>query len=86
MSRLTSLINIGAEMERKLTVIGLDTVEKLRNVGAKEAYFRLKVSYPEICLVHLYVLRGAIDNIPYHALPTEVKADLKAYSDKLKKS
>lgn len=84
MGKLTSLMNIGTEMERKLTAVKIDTAEKLYSIGAKEAYFQLKLEYPEVCLVHLYTLQGAIDNTPYNMLLEKIKADLKAYSDTIK--
>ena len=45
---------------RKLAAVGIDTPDKLREAGSTEAFFRLKVVFPEICLVHLYALEGAI--------------------------
>ncbi len=84
MAELTSLKNIGKEMERKLKSIGIESAEALKQTGSKEAFFRMKIRYPEICLVHLYTLQGAIDNIDYNRLPTETKKELKAFSDKLK--
>ncbi|MEA5002221.1 MAG: TfoX/Sxy family DNA transformation protein [Christensenella sp.] len=81
---LTAMKNIGAEMQRKLNAIGFDSAEELTRTGSKEAYFRLKSSYPEVCLVHLYVLQGAIDNIAFNLLPQNIKNELKAFSDNLK--
>lgn len=48
-------------------------------------FFQLKEQHPNVCLVHLYALQGAIDNVDYDKLPDEVKLDLKQYSDSLKK-
>lgn len=84
MSELTSMVNIGREMARKLTVVGIDSAEKLVKVGAKQAFFQLKGVYPQVCLVHLYALEGAIRNTEYNCLAEEIKKDLKAYSDCLK--
>ena len=84
MSELTSMVNIGREMARKLTVVGIDSAEKLVKVGAKQAFFQLKGIYPQVCLVHLYALEGAIRNTEYNCLTEETKKDLKAYSDCLK--
>ena len=39
MAELTSMRNIGAEMARKLTAVGIDTPEKLAEAGSKEAFF-----------------------------------------------
>lgn len=84
MTELTSLKNIGSEMERKLKKVGINSAEELKQIGSKEAFFRLKVLYPEVCLVHLYILQGAVDNIKYNQLPEEIKKDLKKFSDEFK--
>ena len=84
MTELTSMTNIGKEMERKLTAVGIDTPDKLMEAGAKEAFFRLKTLYPQICLVHLYALEGAIRNVEFNRLPNDAKQELKAFSDCLK--
>lgn len=84
MSDLTAMMNIGKEMERKLKAIGIDTPEKLIEAGSKEAFFRLKETYPNVCLVHLYTLEGAISNVEYNSLSEEKKRELKKFSDSLK--
>ena len=84
MAELTSLRNIGKETQKKLQSIGINSAEELMRTGSKEAFFRLKTRYSNICLVHLYTLQGAIDNIEYNQLPDEVKRDLKNFSDDLK--
>lgn len=84
MSDLTAMRNIGREMSRKLTAVGIKSAEALRETGAKEAYFKLKLTYPSVCLVHLYVLEGAIRDMDYNRLPEETRKDLKAFSDCLK--
>lgn len=82
--RLTELKNIGKEMESKLVSIGITNVEELKQLGSKEAFFRLKTVYPEVCLVHLYTIQGAIDNVDFSTLSSATKADLKNFSDSLK--
>lgn len=84
MSGLTSMKNIGAEMARKLEAVGVDTPEALRELGAKHAFFRLKEVYPQVCLVHLYALEGAVRGVEFNALPQDTKRDLKEFSDCLK--
>ena len=63
MSELTSMINIGKEMAKKLTSVGIESSEKLIEVGAKEAFLRLKQRYPNVCLVHLYTLELSLIHI-----------------------
>ena len=81
---LSSMRNIGKEIEKKLKSVGICSAEELTKLGSKEAFFRLKTRYPNVCLVYLYTLQGAIDNMEYNQLPDEVKRDLKSFSDGLK--
>lgn len=83
MAELASMRNIGKEMERKLKAIGIRSAEELIQAGSKETFVRLKMRFPNVCLVHLYTLQGAVDNIAYNHLPDEVKRGLKCFSDSL---
>ncbi len=84
MVELSSLKNIGKEMERKLKSIDINSAEELKKIGSKDVWFRLKIKYPEICLVHLYTLEGAINDTEYNQLSEETKKDLKAFTDQWK--
>lgn len=84
MSELTSMTNIGKEMAKKLTTVGITSSEKLIESGAKQAFLKLKEAYPQVCLVHLYSLEGAIHNIEYNRLSEDKKKELKEYNDFLK--
>ncbi len=84
MSELTAMMNIGKEMARKLTSVGIDTPEKLIEVGSMQAFQKLKKAYPQVCLVHLYTLEGAIFNTEYNRLSEDKKKELKAFSDSFK--
>ena len=48
MAELTSMMNIGKEMSKKLSSVGIDCAEELIYVGAKQAFQRLKVAYPNV--------------------------------------
>ena len=78
-------MNVGKEMEKKLTSVGIDSSGKLMEAGAKDAFLRLKQIYPNVCLVHLYALEGAIQNIEFNSLSEDKKRELKEFSDFLKK-
>jgi len=82
--KLVEMKNIGAEMQRKLNTIGIHTADDLTQLGSKETFVRLKPQFPEICLVHLYSLQGAIENTDFNKLSNETKSDLKVFSDSLK--
>lgn len=84
MPELTSMMNIGKEMARKLTAVGIDSPEKLAEEGAKQAFFKVKSVFPQVCLVHLYALEGAIEGVEYNCLSEEKKRELKEFSDCLK--
>ncbi len=85
MSELMSMVNIGKEMEKKLITVGVDSPEKLMELGSKQAFLKLKTMYPNVCLVHLYVLEGAICNVEFNCLSEDKKRELKEFSDFLKK-
>lgn len=84
MAELTSLKNIGKEMKFKLQSVGVDSAEELKNLGSKIVFAKLKMRFQQVCLVHLYSLQGAIDNVDYNMLEDDVKRDLKTFSDSLK--
>ena len=84
MSDLSSMRNIGKEMEKKLKAVDIHTAQELIDLGSKEAFVRLKARAPKMCLVHLYALEGAVSDMEYNHLPEDVKADLKELSDGLK--
>ncbi len=84
MSDFTTMMNIGKEMKQKLISVGIDSPEKLIKLGAKEVFLKLREAYPNVCLVHLYTLEGAIYNTEYNRLQEDKKRELKAFSDSLK--
>ena len=84
MTNLTTMRNIGGEMARKLRAVGIGSREELLEAGAKEAFFRLKIRWPQVCLVHLYALEGAVRDVDCDALPQETKEDLKTFNDYLR--
>lgn len=84
MSELTDMMNIGKEMAKKLKAVGIDSSEKLIQTGSKQAFLQLKQEYPNVCLVHLYTLEGAITNTEFNCLSEEKKKELKEFSDFLK--
>ncbi len=85
MAKLTSMMNIGKEMAKKLASVGIESSEELMETGAKEAFLKLKRKYPNVCLVHLYTLEGAIENTQFNRLSEDKKKELKEFSDFLKK-
>lgn len=84
MAELNKMKNIGKELERKLKIIGIKSSEELKSTGSKETFFRLKQRFPEVCLVHLYSLEGAITDTSFNELSEETKMALKEFSNKCK--
>ena len=58
MAGLTSMANIGREMEKKLAAVGIDSPEKLRELGAEQAFARLKRDIPVFAWCIFTVWRG----------------------------
>ena len=81
---LSKLKNIGTEMTKKLNSIGINSAEELQQTGSKEVFHRLKASYPEVCLVHLYAIQGAIDDLDFNMLSQDTKKELKTFYEGLK--
>ena len=81
MAELTSMMNIGKEMAKKLDSVGIGSAEELVRQGAEQAFLKLKERYPNVCLVHLYALEGAVRNVEFNSLPEVSKNVIKAFSD-----
>lgn len=79
------MMNIGKEMAKKLDLVGISSAEELVRLGAEQAFLKLKERYPNVCLVHLYALEGAICNVEFNRLPESRKKELKEFSDFLKR-
>ncbi len=78
MASVTSL-GLGKTMEKKLHTVGIHSAEDLKNIGSKQAVFRLKEQYPNTCVVILYHLEAAIQGVEMKQLDTVCKSELKAY-------
>ncbi len=78
MAAVTSL-GLGKTMEKKLHTVGIHSAEDLKNIGSKQAVFRLKEQYPNTCVVILYHLEAAIQGVEMKQLDTVCKSELKAY-------
>lgn len=84
MPPLNNLPNIGSDTERMLKQAGIHTAEELRTIGAKEAFIRLRMRDPSVCLNRLYGLQGAVEGIRWHHLSAEVKQELKIFFNEVK--
>ncbi len=74
MSTLSDLPNVGKVLEDNLRKINIETPEQLRQIGAEEAFFRIRmVVDPGACLHMLYGIQGAIEGIPDKFLSDQTK-------------
>ena len=82
MGELSIAVNIGPKVEEQLISVGIKSLEKLKEVGAKNAWLRIQKIDSSACIHRLLALEGAIQGVKKSDLPDSVKADLKAfYSD-----
>lgn len=78
-----STLGFGKTMENKLHSVGIYSAEELADIGSKQAIFRLKVKYPNTCVVILYYLEAAIRGIDIKQLDNACKSELKDYFKQL---
>jgi len=80
MSELLKLPNVGKVLEENLRAVGIETTEQLLEIGAKEAFRRVRLQRdPGACLHMLYGIQGASLGIPDKLLPADIKQELKAF-------
>lgn len=73
---LSELPNIGKELEALLNIVGITSIEELKEVGSIEATTRLN-DIGEACMNKLYAIEGAIQDVRWHQLPKEYREKLK---------
>lgn len=79
MSDLSKQVNIGKELERKLTLVGINSVDELKAAGSEKAFLLIKAIDSGACINMLYALEGAVNDTRWHNLPAERKMELKAF-------
>ena len=77
MGELSKLPNIGKTVEEQLMQVGIDSVDKLKETGAKAAWLKIQSIDESACINRLMALEGAIQGVKKTLLPDEVKSDLK---------
>lgn len=76
---LSSLPNIGKEVEKQLMAVGIETIEQLNSIGSREAWLSIQKIDASACYNRLCALEGAIQGIKWHNLSVEDKTSLKAF-------
>ena len=79
MGELSKLPNIGKTVEEQLNQVGINSVDVLKNIGAKDAWLKIQEIDESACINRLMALEGAIEGVKKTMLPDEVKADLKEF-------
>ena len=79
MGELSKLPNIGKTVEAQLIQVGINITEKLKEIGAKEAWLKILEIDESACINRLMALEGAIQGVKKSMLSDEVKADLKDF-------
>ena len=82
------LRNVGPKLASKLVEAGIDTPEKLKQTGAKEAFNKIYPggdSYGDFNAAYLYALEGAIRNCDWLDIPEKLKQEYKEFAQNLQK-
>lgn len=80
MSAVSELPNVGPVLAENLRRIGVDTPEALRELGAEEAFLRIRAQVdPGACLHQLQALAGAVAGVKKSQLPPERKEALREF-------
>ena len=72
---LVKLKNIGAKSAAKLADVGVTSAAQLEELGAVEVFMRLRAQR-EVNIAMLWALQGALLDLPWYALPPEIKQAL----------
>lgn len=79
MADLGELPNLGSHSVEQLKAVGIETAEDLVTLGAEQAWLKVQVIDPGVCLHMLYGLEGAVQGIPKAQIDVARKQQLKAF-------
>ena len=79
MGELSKAVNISPKVEEQLISVGINSLEKLKELGSKNAWLRIQKIDSSACIHRLLALEGAIQGVKKSDLPDSVKADLKTF-------
>ncbi len=85
-SNLSQQKNIGKDTEAKLIEVGIHSFEELLEIGAEQAFIRIRTVDSGACLSLLSGLEGAVRGIRWHDIPKDRKQELKQFYEMVKKS
>ncbi len=82
-SELSKLPNVGKVLENLLFESGITTAEQLREIGAEEAFFRIRMKDPTACIRMLYGIQGAIEGVKDTSIAETTKERLRKFHKSL---
>lgn len=80
------LRNVGPKLAEKLVEARIDRPEKLRQLGAKQAFEKMYASgdsYGDFNAAYLYALEGAIRDCDWRDIPNDIKQEYREYAQRL---
>lgn len=81
MKKLSHLPNISLQLEARLVATGIDTPDKLREKGSRNAFMKIKMMDSSACFNMLLSLEGAIQGRLMEELDEATKLELKQYME-----
>ncbi len=85
-SELLGLKNLGMASVNILRAIGVNNYQDLSEMGAVEAYCRIKARGIHVSKVMLYALQGALLNVHWNDLAPEMKLQLVEEAESLEQA
>lgn len=82
---LTSLPNLGPKSQKMLLAAGIATIDQLREMGAVEAYWRVKQSGANASLNLLWALEGALSGLRWQDVAREHRTSLLLALERMEK-
>lgn len=83
------LKNIGPKLAEKLISVGIDSPDKLREIGAEKAFAKMYPAgdaYGDYNSAYLYALEGAIQDCDWSSIPEDIKLKYKKYANSLQRN
>ena len=80
------LKNVGPKLAEKLIDAGIDSPEKLKDIGAKAAFQNMYAAgdaYGDFNAAYLYALEGAIQDLDWLDISEETKQEFKKFAQDL---
>ncbi|MFW5805042.1 MAG: TfoX/Sxy family protein [Bacteroidales bacterium] len=79
MTKLSEALNIGKVLELKLESVGIRSLEDLKEVGAEDAFAKVKQIDKNAGRSILFAIDGAVQGVKWHEIPEERKEKLRTF-------